>query len=1696
MGNDKVFSDASFWFPDYLPPSAWHEHAPFAFWLVDALRPRTIIELGTHNGFSYFSFCQAVSRLNVSCQCFAVDTWKGDEHAGFYGESVYENVKAHNQLYFGSFSHLVRSTFDEALGYFEDGSIDLIHIDGRHFFEDVKADFENWRPKLSSRAVVLFHDTNVRERSFGVARFWDSIKSAYPHFTFLHGHGLGVLGFGSDVPIGLQLLYALDDKKASAARNAYARLGASIADAAAIKAARQESSQCTTALAQIRVELSARTQECSALKEKILLQAERQQAVQTELAGRDDMISVLEARASSDTASSLTFGVALGASLIAPAVKATQQLTERITAVEEATDSKEKSFRSLEATIRTLTSNIESQNDSIQSIMSELRKVLARAPGIETELRRLEQLSDQHASKLGGIESRTTNLQTSISALADQLTRMTLPHACPSIFRAALDRLPGLPRPQFSWRSVSWWVRTSPTSLPDRFVRSLRVLRDRREVAQSGLFDSPWYLKRNPDVLTTGADPITHYLLHGAAEGRDPSRDFDTKLYLSDNPDVQSSGTNPLLHYIRFGRHEGRNPKGASRHNSPLSSSPTQPSTETSRPLLGASTPPLQDHDAYWNSCSGTPRAGNNRNRCVLIDRPPAAPPSLVTNKRRVLLVAHSVSDQIYGAERSFIDLLRAIDRNRFEVCCVLPRSVPRYMAMVRQYADEVTVLNYRWLHGSRPPDTDVIDKFKQILQTQQIALVHVNTVTIEEPLIAARQLGIPSITHAREMVTEDQHLCEVLGSQSDDVIRRISKSADYVIGNSTAMKRVFDGRTQTVLIRNAVDVSRFDIQNAVVGHNIRVGLISSNTPKKGLSDFLELARSAAPILPGMTFHVIGPENEHIAKARQLKAAGVLPESLYFEGYFDDPLECVKKVNVVVNFSHFAESFGRTVAEAMAARRPVIVYNLGALPELVSSSEVGFVIPYPEYSKALVSLQALSTDKALLPRMGEAARRLASEAFGFERLTHDLNSFYESVLASSPSSPIVKPTASHIPTQPPPRAGQRLSVVPAIGRVTAVVPNYNYSRYLPERLQSIFAQTLPPSEILFLDDFSTDDSVEVAQALMSRQPIPYKIIRNEKNQGTYSQWLRGFSLAAEDFVWVAEADDISDPSFLEQLLPAMRNPRVSIAFCQSRRIDGDGREVAPNNLTHTDEIDTEKWLKDYTVDGLREVVDYLAYRNTIPNVSACLLRKSAIYGVESQLADFRYSGDWLLYAHMLRGGAIFYSHKSLNSFRRHANSVTRLKAAQTDRLVELARVREYICRTFPIHKSQIERLNYFLNKDYRINGLSRNSDCPQIQGDLTKAEVSAAGHLRIAFITTNNGSYNGGSEVLWQSAAVSLRRDGHDVCVLVKRWEPRPPLFDTLESAGVTLLFKEGHGFDWLVAFRPDLTVVSTGDQDEGVEYFSVLQQNSLPYVIVNQLTKEEKYWPIRPGRAAGVRAGYLSARAAFFTCKNNHTVMEARLGCRIPNWGVHYNPFHVDKEHPPSFPSISGKLNIALPAKILFLHKGQDIALEVLSQRKWRERDLMLNIYGEGPDQLRLEAMIKDLALSSVAVIPKQSDISTIWRDNHAILLASRMEGLPIMLVSAMISGRVPIATAIGGHGEVIKNGTNGFLAASPTAEALDVALEEAYQRRADWESIGLAARASILEYLPDDPVDDFVRKLYNLVCTRAHFDVQQADR
>jgi hypothetical protein len=172
----------------------WAGHKAFAYDLMRNIQPKKLVELGTHRGTSFFSFCQAAKDGNLDTKIYAVDTWEGDKHAGFYGEEIFEEVKEIKKKYYGSVkAELLRKTFGEAAKDFEDKSIDILHIDGLHTYEAVKYDFEKWFDKVKDDGIILFHDIKVNAKDFGIYRLWEELEKKYASIGFFHSFGLGVL---------------------------------------------------------------------------------------------------------------------------------------------------------------------------------------------------------------------------------------------------------------------------------------------------------------------------------------------------------------------------------------------------------------------------------------------------------------------------------------------------------------------------------------------------------------------------------------------------------------------------------------------------------------------------------------------------------------------------------------------------------------------------------------------------------------------------------------------------------------------------------------------------------------------------------------------------------------------------------------------------------------------------------------------------------------------------------------------------------------------------------------------------------------------------------------------------------------------------------------------------------------------------------------------------------------------------------------------------------------------------------------------------------------------------------------------------------------------------------------------------------------------------------------------------------------
>lgn len=482
---------AAFMQPIYLDNSTWHEHVPFAFWLAGAHRPRTFVELGTHYGVSYFAFCQAIERLRLATRCYAVDSWKGDEHAGVYGSDVYEKVFSHNARFYSRFSALMRTTFDEGLTFFADGEIDLLHIDGYHKFKGVKQDFQTWLPKLSERGLVILHDSNERKADLGIYHFVQELRRTYPCFEFAHGHGLTIVGVGSDQVPQVRWLFEADRDEVARqnVQEVFARLGKACSDEYYAGRLRSEVAALSTEGGRAVGEL-----------ERLGTLVTRAEAEAPELAGmvgeRDNV---------NETIAAARFQLG--------------KLTEENEALHRDARGAAETLKAVTQSNKVLQEQLEHHVRDLMIFREGARTAAAasqRLALLEQELWRIKRSASwRMTAPLRAVTGALRSVSRKRKRAAQVVSRSA---------RRSTSTAPNLDHELIGF-DREWYLEAYPDVAacgmePEEHYWSHGKDEGRHPSRDAAEFDREGYLSANPDVAVSGMDPFVHYSTYGKIEGR------------------------------------------------------------------------------------------------------------------------------------------------------------------------------------------------------------------------------------------------------------------------------------------------------------------------------------------------------------------------------------------------------------------------------------------------------------------------------------------------------------------------------------------------------------------------------------------------------------------------------------------------------------------------------------------------------------------------------------------------------------------------------------------------------------------------------------------------------------------------------------------------------------------------------------------------------------------------------------------------------------------------------------------------------------------------------------------------------------------------------------------------------------------------------------------------------------------------
>lgn len=358
----------------------------------------------------------------------------------------------------------------------------------------------------------------------------------------------------------------------------------------------------------------------------------------------------------------------------------------------------------------------------------------------------------------------------------------------------------------------------------------------------------------------------------------------------------------------------------------------------------------------------------------------------------------------------------------------------------------------------------------------------------------------------------------------------------------------------------------------------------------------------------------------------------------------------------------------------------------------------------------------------------------------------------------------------------------------------------------------------------------------------------------------------------------------------------------------------------------------------------------------------------------------------------------------------------------------------------------------------------------------------------------------GGSEELWWRTARLLQNQGHEICVNYKWWEKKAEQLSEIEEHGGKVWFRErpvesywyqkfidffrkikpsdGTDEQWLEKERPDTVLFSLGYHPDRIRLAPACQRMGIPYTINVQCASSSVF--IHESLMEEFRDAYQGAHRVFFVSEENQEKLETNMAAQLTNAEIVANPFNVHHGASPAWPP-EDVFRLACVGRIHFMSKGQDLIVHVLKREKWRERNIVVTLYGKNQGNRRqLEELIKIHGLEDrIQFGGFTKNVEQIWEENHALFLPSRYEGAALVVIETMLCNRIVITTDTGRNRELLRHGETGYIASAAHADLLDQVLEQAWQDRHRWKEMGEQAGRDIRENYTANPIGDFADRL-----------------
>jgi glycosyltransferase involved in cell wall biosynthesis len=1156
-------------------------------------------------------------------------------------------------------------------------------------------------------------------------------------------------------------------------------------------------------------------------------------------------------------------------------------------------------------------------------------------------------------------------------------------------------------------------------------------------------FDILHYSKRYPDVIRAGVDPFYHYIGTGYYEGRTPSEEFDKNwyasryldedqtqnaflhwlehsnepgvygkmpkheqiesevakirqqgwldetYYLNQNPDVAAAKVDPVWHYVVNGETEGRRP------------------TQTFDPVfyLAAN---CDVRDAGINALAHFEEFGRFEGRLGAETR---AERHHVPLDECVLFIGHD--GVMAGAQVVLLSIIKwtFINTNRRILIILLGPGdlVPEYS----KYGRILVVKDVE-------KDLALVRRF---LSNESVSFIYANTVASGRFFSPA----IRNVLGSTNIVAHIHELTKVIEEFEPEFQQLKVCTQKWICASELARDQLI-ARWQ-VPANDTVAIHAFitpaecpgeQLEPRRAAARLELGLspddfviMGSGTvySRKGPDIFVETAITAiadAGHRTAMKFIWIGDGKDREALEARVRVLS-LSDTIKFFGFRRDANEVVAAADIFLLTSR-EDPFPLVCLEAARFAIPTLcVRGTTGITEFLRD-DAGYVVGSAEPRELAAELARIVDDKAERQLRGRQA---------YERVL--ANHTTESALLKIERllwSGISKPT------------------------VTVVVPNYNHEPFLPDRLDSIFSQTLRNIQIVLLDDASTDNSAAILRKRLSDPRV--QLVVNDSNSGSvFSQWAKGLSIALGDYIWVAESDDSCEPNLLTALLSSTAGRDVAVAFAKTDIITGSG-ELVPEALSpYLGRFGRIKFDNDFVCGGADFVREGFAVLCAIVNASGAIFRRTLVAEALPEARTFVMCGDWFIYLYCMRFGEVAYTTTARNFFRRHSASTVHRVEGSDVYFSERLRIANYAAESFRISSRLVDRIIAELRRETdRFSGrytFPADTFLSNLRTSLNSKRRSP-GTLKIAFYIHGLRFSTGGIERLGSQIANYLCDRGYAVTIFCKPAGDRMPVYrlrsaitvsdaDVATSSGQHVIAEtlQAGSFDVFIPMLSEHLFANAIGAAQLAGVRTIASEHNDPWVI-------ERNWWNRADRQKffAMCDGVHLLLPAF---KNSLNIDIRAKASIIPN-GVDLNVFKPGR--------LAGRTKRIISAGRLCEQKGLDVLIDAFAIVAAEAPDWSLHIFGLGELEMPLRSQVSSLSLDNKVVF---RGLSTQLQHEYAsaeiFALPSVFEGFGIVIVEAMACGLPCVAFRdCNGPNVIIRDQIEGVLVENRSSIALAEAL------------------------------------------------------